>query len=126
MSAKRKRILVVEDDAVLRIMTERQLEHLGYEAISSKDGYSSIQTSVDFKPDLILMDVQMPVMDGLEATRAIRNSEESLELPRVPIVAMTANPDRQTCFLSGMDDFLFKPITIEELCAMIVKWIGPA
>lgn len=126
MTAERKRILVVEDDNVLRIMTERQLEHLGYQATSSKDGASALMASSDFRPHLILMDVQMPVMDGLEATQYIRISEEILALAHVPIIAMTANPDREICFQAGMDDFLFKPITLKELSAMIVKWIGPA
>jgi hypothetical protein len=126
MSAEKKRILVVEDDNVLRLMTERQLEHLGYLAVSSKDGAAALNAVADNKCDLVLMDVQMPVMDGLESTRAIRERETAQGLPRAPIVAMTANPDREICFQSGMDDFLFKPITIEELSAMLVKWIGPA
>jgi two-component system sensor histidine kinase/response regulator len=126
MSAQRKRILVVEDDDVLRVMTERQLVHLGYEAISCKDGAAALKAVTDNKCDLILMDVQMPVMDGLESTRVLRERETAQGLPRAPIVAMTANPDREICFQSGMDDFLFKPITIEELFEMIVKWIGPA
>ncbi len=118
--------MVVEDDDVLRIMTMRQLEHLGYMAVSGKDGAAALKAAADNKCDLVLMDVQMPVMDGLESTRALRERETAQGLPRAPIIAMTANPDREICFQSGMDDFLLKPITIEELSEMIVKWIGPA
>ena len=116
--------MVVEDDDVLRIMTGRQLEHLGYAVISCKDGGAALKALAENSCDLILMDVQMPIMDGLEATRTIRENEAAHALPRLPIIAMTANPDRETCFQSGMDDFLFKPITIAELSASVAKWIA--
>ena len=123
--SEKKRILVVEDDDVLRIMTERQLQHLGYLATTSNDGAAALQALKQAECVLILMDVQMPIMDGLEATRAIRRDEAERSARRVPIVAMTAHPNKDKCFEAGMDDFLFKPITLERLAATISKWLAP-
>ena len=70
------------------------------------------------------MDVQMPVMDGLEATRAIRKMERLEDRQRVPIIAVTANPNRDSCFQAGMDDFLFKPIMISHIKMLLERWLA--
>lgn len=79
----------------------------------------------DLKPDLILMDMSMPEMDGLEATQNIRNIETNVGLHRTPIIALTANAmkgDRQRCIDAGMDDYLSKPIRKELLLKIIDAW----
>jgi CheY-like chemotaxis protein len=69
------------------------------------------------------MDVQMPKMDGLEATTAIRKLEEVKHDKRVPIIAMTANPDRERCLKAGMDDFIFKPVLLAQLRDLLERWV---
>ena len=90
------------------------------------------QQALDFitqggAPDLVLMDVQMPIMGGLEATEKIRLWQADHSQPRLPIVALTANAfeeDRQKCLDSGMDDFLVKPLDLLKLQAMLGRWLG--
>jgi signal transduction histidine kinase/DNA-binding response OmpR family regulator len=112
------RILVTEDNTVNQKLALRMLEKLGYRADVVANGLEAIQ-SVERQPyDVILMDVQMPEMDGLEATRQIR----AKELPQPHIIAMTANAmlgDREECLAAGMDDYVSKPIQVKELVAAL-------
>jgi CheY-like chemotaxis protein len=110
------RILLAEDNAVNQKLALRLLGQMGYRADAAANGIEAIR-AVDRQPyDVILMDVQMPEMDGLEATRQICARWPREERPR--IVAMTANAmqgDREMCLEAGMDDYLSKPIRVEEL-----------
>jgi CheY-like chemotaxis protein len=114
-------ILLAEDNAVNQKLALRLLSNMGYHADLAQDGVQAI-AAVESKPyDLILMDVQMPEMDGLEATRRIR-----LQWPdrRLRIVAMTANAmagDRDACLAAGMDDYVSKPISPAELAAALER-----
>jgi CheY-like chemotaxis protein len=81
------------------------------------------------KVDLVLMDCQMPVLDGFAATQALREREEAQTLPRLPVIALTAgafDDDRKHCVAAGMDDYLAKPVKFDELIAMLTKWLGRA
>jgi CheY-like chemotaxis protein len=110
------RILLVEDNLINQKITLKILEMLGYQADVANNGLEALQAVQQKVYDVILMDVQMPVMDGLEATRRIR---QELPEPRQPrIIAMTANAmqgDREMCLASGMNDYVSKPIRIEAL-----------
>jgi CheY-like chemotaxis protein len=122
-----KHILVVEDNPINRKVIEALLSKYAVKFTSVEDGQqalSLITQGTDF--DLVLMDCQMPVMDGFEATEQIRQWENDHRLPRLPIVALTAGAfenDRQSCLAAGMDDFLTKPINVKTLLAMVNKWI---
>lgn len=116
-------VLVVEDDDTLRSVISFQMKHLGLECLVAKDGAQALELFAKHRVALVLMDVQMPAMDGLEASRAIRQIEEEEELSRTPIVAVTASPDRERCYQAGMNDFLFKPVSISELQKVIDRWI---
>ncbi|HTV93948.1 MAG TPA: response regulator [Verrucomicrobiae bacterium] len=121
------RILLVEDNEVNRRITLLQLERLGYLAECAANGREAYERSADDDFDMILMDCQMPVMDGFEATRAIRKREGRTGR-HVPIVAMTANAltgDRDACFSAGMDDYISKPIAMTELQTTLVRWLEP-
>jgi CheY-like chemotaxis protein len=110
------RILLAEDNTVNQKLAVRQLERMGYRADVAANGLEVLQALQRQSYDVILMDVQMPEMDGLEASRAIHEEWPAEQCPR--IVAMTANGmqgDREECLAAGMDDYLAKPIQINAL-----------
>lgn len=122
------RILLAEDTTYNQIIALKFLEKLGYQADLAVNGLEVLKAIESKIYDLILMDIQMPEMDGLEATRRIRLEEkESMAINRVKIVAMTANKmaeDRENCIQVGMDDFIGKPIKIDELNTVLQKFSG--
>jgi CheY-like chemotaxis protein len=118
-----KMILVVEDDDTLRLLATKQLAKLGFTGHAAADGSEAVAKTRVMPYSLILMDVQMPKMDGLEATTAIRKLEEVKHDKRVPIIAMTANPDRERCLKAGMDDFIFKPVLLAQLRDLLERWV---
>lgn len=124
-TAREGRILLVEDNEVNRRITLRQLESLGYQAECATNGSEAYERTVSENFDLILMDCQMPVMDGFEGTRAIRKREGRTGT-HVAIVAMTANAltgDREACFGAGMDDYVSKPVAMNELKSTLERWL---
>ena len=117
------RILMAEDTTTNQLVLLAQLEKLGYQAQSVANGMEAVEAVRRQDYDLILMDCQMPVMDGFEATRQIRR----LGRPHVPIVAITGNAmvgDRECCLSEGMDDYLSKPITLQALAEVLGKWLS--
>lgn len=124
----RIRVLVAEDNDVNQIVFEQILEGIGVDYRIVGNGEEAVAAWRAAPPDLILMDISMPVMNGLQATQAIRNAESGRveEQPHVPIIAVTAhamNGDRDRCFAAGMDDYLSKPVSPEKLESIIRKWI---
>lgn len=106
-------ILLAEDNATNRLVIEKLLAHTGITLLMAGDGMKAVELYRQQPPDMVLMDVSMPVMNGLDATRKIREHEARLDLPRCPIVALTANAmpeDEKACLAAGMSDFLAKPI----------------
>jgi signal transduction histidine kinase/DNA-binding NarL/FixJ family response regulator len=119
------RILVAEDNVVNQKVALLLLQRLGYAADLAADGEETLAALRRQRYDVILMDVQMPGMDGLETTRRIRDEWPAAERPR--IVAVTANAlreDRETCLSAGMDDYLSKPVLLEDLRAALCRGVG--
>ncbi|MBS1609494.1 MAG: response regulator [Bacteroidetes bacterium] len=115
------KILVAEDNLVNQKLAIKVLEKLGYQPDLAENGLEVLEKVSICNYDLILMDIQMPEMDGLEATRAIRKGMAIQPF----IIAMTANAmkeDRDDCYQSGMNDFLSKPVKPEDLVSMLKKW----
>jgi two-component system sensor histidine kinase/response regulator len=115
-------ILLAEDNIVNQRLAVKILEKRGHRVVVASNGKEAIEKLEGERLDLVLMDVQMPEMDGLEATKAIRNSESGIR--NIPIVAMTAHAmkgDRERCLAAGMDDYVSKPINAEELFNVIEK-----
>jgi CheY-like chemotaxis protein len=128
--AKRKkiRILLAEDNTVNRKLALHLLEKFGFQADAVANGQEAVQALSMAPYDLVLMDVQMPEMDGLEATRVIRDPASTVRDHAVPIIAMTAHAmigDRENCLKAGMDDYVPKPIQPEQLFAAIHRQVAP-
>ena len=120
-------ILLAEDNVVNQRVAVRILESAGHRVSIAGNGHEAIEQMERGNFDLILMDVQMPVLDGIEATRTIRH-REAASGNAIPIVAMTANAmtgDRERCLAAGMDDYISKPIRAADLLALIAA-LGPA
>jgi two-component system sensor histidine kinase/response regulator len=119
------RVLVVDDNIINQKVAMKMLQRLHVQPDVVVDGLQALEAVKANRYDLVLMDVQMPVMDGLEATRAIREFEQGDR--HTIIVAVTANAiqgDKERCLRSGMDDYLPKPIKQQDIELMITKWIS--
>ncbi|KDE41228.1 Sensory box histidine kinase/response regulator [Nitrincola lacisaponensis] len=119
------RILLVEDNKVNQMVAVGLLKKLGYSCVIANHGEEALEQLQHSHFDLVLMDMQMPVMDGITAARRIRALDTAIS--EVPIVAVTANvmpEDRQKCFDAGMNDFLSKPFNKEDLAQKIERWLG--
>ncbi|XGC79485.1 CHASE domain-containing protein [Bdellovibrio bacteriovorus] len=124
-SERKRRILVAEDNSVNQIITQKMLEKLGFYADVAANGYEVLSALSKAPYDLILMDCQMPEMDGYEATQKIRASK-TIYSSQIPIVAMTANAmsgDAEKCLAAGMDDYLAKPVSDDKLMSILKKWL---
>ncbi len=122
------RILVVEDNPINQKVALKILQIAGFQADAVSNGREALESLCRTPYDLVLMDVSMPEMDGLEASRIIRNREYPVLNPDVPVIALTAHAfkeDRNRCLSAGMDDYLSKPIDPDELIAMIVRYLEP-
>lgn len=121
------KVLLAEDNRVNILVAKKLLERCGCSVDVAEDGLAAISQALANRYDLILMDMQMPTCDGVEATKTLRQEEAKSGSHRT-IIALTANAmsdDRRTCKEAGMDDFLAKPITLAALSEMIEKWVRP-
>ncbi len=127
--AANTRILVVEDNMVNQIVAIEILEQAGYVIETADDGQQAVDrlsssNAGDF--DVVLMDCQMPVLDGFEASRKIRDIEKQKAMPAIPIIALTANAlkgDRERCLEAGMNDYITKPIDADNLYELLAKYV---
>ena len=121
------RVLIVEDNPVNQLVAAEMVKRLGLHADVVGDGAEALAALERLPYDLVLMDCQMPVMDGFEATRRLRDRQQPTQ--RLPVIAMTANAirgDRERCLEAGMDDYLPKPVRLSELSAMLRRWLPAA
>ena len=125
------RVLLVEDNVINQEVAKGMLSGLGYEVVTAENGLIALDLLArEDDPHAfaaVLMDCQMPKMDGYETTRAIRSGAQGIENTSIPIIAMTANAmkgDREKCLAAGMDDYLSKPVSAEELQSKLDVWLG--
>lgn len=119
-----KRILYVEDNFQNKRLVRKILNAQGYEVLEAEDGHTGVEIAVSEKPDLILMDINIPGLDGLEATKKIKAVEETAA---IPIIALTANAmrgDRERFLAAGCDGYLPKPISTVDLLEVIRSYVG--
>jgi two-component system cell cycle response regulator DivK len=119
------KILVVEDDQDNREMVIKVLEHNGYRVIEAVDGQEAVKKAREEKPDLILLDIYLPKMDGYEVTRTLRGDQD---LQYIPIIALTAHAmkgDREEALAIGCDGYITKPINVRELPKQIEYFLRP-
>jgi CheY-like chemotaxis protein len=126
-STGRPMILIAEDSPVTQMMVLLQLKESGFYAQIVTNGVEAVEAAKTYAFDAILMDCQMPVMDGFAASQSIRQWERQTGKARIPIIAMTAYTseyDMHRCLQSGMDDYMSKPVTYEKLDAVLSKWLN--
>lgn len=109
------KILLVDDEEMNRDFLQRRLQKRGYQVVTAIDGAEACARIGSERPDLVLMDVMMPVMDGLQATRAIRAAPETRDIPVIALTAMAMAGDREKVLEAGCNDYATKPIEFPEL-----------
>lgn len=115
------RVLLAEDNKDTLEVLRRGLEWLNYEIIAAKDGIEAVELATSEVPDLIILDVVMPKMDGLEAASQIKNNPKTQVIPILAITAMAQAGDQKKCLQSGCDAYIAKPFTFEKLEAAIKR-----
>ncbi len=113
------KILLVEDNAMNRDMLSRRLTRRGYEVVVAVDGQAGVDLAASEKPDLILMDMSLPVIDGWEATRRIKGAPETGAIPVIALTAHAMATDREKALEAGCDDYDTKPIDLPRLLGKI-------
>ena len=120
----KKRILLVEDNPATVDVVQKELEFLGYDAITADSGDKAVEMAATHLPDLIIMDISLPGMDGLQATALIKKNPKTQSIPVLAATARALPGDREKCMQSGCTDYIAKPFTHRELGAALKKILG--
>ena len=120
------KILLVEDNEMNRDMLSRRLQRKGYEVVMALDGEQGVRMASSEKPDLILIDMSLPVLDGWEATRQIKAAADTRTIPLIALTAHAMSGDREKALEAGCDDYDTKPIELERLLAKMEALLGRA
>ena len=120
----KKRILIVEDNPQNRLLVKDVLEFYGYEIMEAEDGQAGIEMAKKYKPDLILMDLQMPVMDGFTAGKIIRGDPDTKNIKMIAVTSFAMLGDKERVMEAGFDHYIAKPINTRELPDLIKEILG--
>ncbi len=121
-----KKALVVEDHPdMLKVLTS-EMEMMGFSVIGAKDGKEGVEKAIKEKPNLILMDIMMPFMDGRDATRLIRSNPETQDIPILVATARANNSVLESCIEAGSNDYILKPFTFKELQKKVQDFVPSA
>ncbi len=115
----KKKILIVEDNPDMISILQVQLGNMGYDTVQATNGMQAVDIAATQLPDLILMDIIMPVTDGFEATRLIRQNAKTSSIPIIAVTALDSHIYEEECFQSGCDDHIAKPFLVEDLVPRI-------
>ncbi|MFN4966683.1 MAG: response regulator [Pseudanabaena sp.] len=116
-------ILLAEDNEANIITISAYLQAKGYRLIIAKDGQEAVDLILSASPDLVLMDIQMPSMDGIEAIKLIRSKNHLTDLPIIALTALAMAGDREKCLEAGATDYMSKPIKLKQLAATIQQYL---
>lgn len=108
-------VLLVEDNEMNRDMLSRRLERKGYRVVTAEDGQQGVELAVQVCPDLILMDMSLPILDGWEATRLLKSSPGTSSIPIIALTAHAMTSDEEKAYQAGCDDFDTKPVVLDRL-----------
>ncbi len=117
----RKKILIVEDIPGLIHILQLEVQRLGYETILASNGEEAVEMAIAQLPNLIMMDIMLPEMDGFEAARQIREDPHTRAIPIIAVTALSSRKDKKKCLESGCDDYLSKPFTASQLSSSITR-----
>jgi CheY-like chemotaxis protein len=120
------KILLVEDNELNRDMLSRRLSRRGHQVLEATDGEAALALAASERPDLILMDMSLPVLDGWEATRRLKAAPATRPIPVIALTAHAMVDDRERSLAAGCDDFDTKPVEIERLLGKIARLLPPA
>ena len=118
-----RKVLVVEDHPDMMEILTCQMERMGFSVIPARHGKEGVEKALEEKPNLILMDIMMPEMDGLAATRMIRSNPETQHIPILAATVLFRESDLKNCIEAGCNDYLVKPFTYQELEGKIQEYI---
>jgi CheY-like chemotaxis protein len=121
-----KKVLIIEDHGDMRELLTWQIELMGFIPITAKRGAEGVERALSEKPDLIIMDIMMPGMDGWEAAREIRRNPETKDVPILAATALFRDSDLKTCIEAGCNGYIIKPFTFQELQAKVRELIPAA
>ena len=119
-----RRILIVEDNPQNRLLVKDVLEFHGYEIMEAEDGQAAIEMAKKYKPDLILMDIQMPVMDGFTAGKIIRGEPDTKNIKMIAVTSFAMSGDKERVMEAGFDHYISKPINTRELPVLIKEMLA--
>ena len=123
MIYRMKTILVVDDKSSVRLLLQDYLGEQGYRVVPAANGREAIYAARREKPDLILLDLMMPEMDGYTAMREIRNRPEWRRLPIIALTAKAMKDDQEKCLAAGANDYIAKPLDVEKLLSLVRVWM---
>jgi CheY-like chemotaxis protein len=118
------KVLLVEDNEMNRDMLSRRLTRRGFEVVFATDGQHGVELARSEKPDIILMDMSLPVMDGWEATRRVKSDDATRHVPVIALTAHAMNGDEEKALAAGCDDYDTKPVEIDRLIGKIERLLG--
>lgn len=121
----RKTVLLVEDNEDNLVVYRTILEHVGYQVVEARDGEEGVSRAHSERPDIILMDISIPKMDGWEATVRLKGHEDTAEIPIIALTAHALEEDRAKAMRAGCDGYLAKPVEPRRVVQEVEKFIGP-
>ena len=117
-------ILIVENDKNNREMIAFLLKKNGFKVLEAINGQAGVEMAINEKPDLILMDIQLPIMNGFEATKLLRKNKDTKDLPIIAVSTLALNGDREKAFNVGFTDYLIKPFSIAKFLTVVNGYVG--